>query len=51
MWLEFLLDGTQPELPASYHKRFESDRNYSKIVDSSLVGKVPATTRQLPENI
>ena len=56
IWLEFLLDETQPDLPASYDsadptKKFESDRNYSKITDSSLVVKVLATTRKLPENI
>ena len=45
------LDGTQPDVPASYHKTFESDRNGSKIAESILVVKLLATTKQLRENI
>ena len=45
------LDGTQPDVPASYHKTFESDRNGSKIAESILVVKLLVPTKQLPENI
>ena len=49
--LEFLFDGAQPDVPATYHKTFEFDRNGSKIAESILVVKLLATTKQLPENI